>query len=85
MGDSSFNISSVTKKRPSVLVLDQWEILPQEVTWLEMLGRGEFGEVHKAILKDIPEVFQHTVAARRRRRNLPTDGGRIVAVKTLSG
>ena len=58
------------------------EVWPEQVTFLEELGRGAFGKVHKAVLRDSPgvEVFDGKIRGTR----VQFKEGRIIAVKVLS-
>ena len=59
------------------------EVWPEQVTLLEELGRGAFGKVHKAVLRDSPgvEVFDGKIRGTR----VQFKEGRTIAVKVLSG
>jgi len=59
------------------------EVWPEQVTLLEELGRGAFGKVHKAVLRDSPgvEVFDGNIRGTR----VQFKEGRTIAVKVLSG
>ncbi|KAL9953559.1 hypothetical protein ACROYT_G040995 [Oculina patagonica] len=41
----------VRQRRKDACLVDQWEILPDEITCLEKIGHGQFGEVHIAEMK----------------------------------
>jgi len=58
------------------------EVWPEQVTLLEELGRGAFGKVHKAVLRDSPgvEVFDGNI----RGTHVQFKEGRTIAVKVLS-
>jgi len=58
------------------------EVWPEQVTLLEELGRGAFGKVHKAVLRESPgvEVFDDNIRGIR----VQFKEGRTIAVKVLS-
>jgi len=58
------------------------EVWPEQVTLLEELGRGAFGKVHKAVLRDSPgiEIFDGNIRGAR----VQFKEGRTIAVKVLS-
>ena len=64
-----------------VQVLDPCEIPPIRTEFIEALGQGAFGKVHKAKLKDGLEYFkvEHVWV------NTTTEKQKIVAVKELYG
>ncbi|CAH3033094.1 unnamed protein product [Pocillopora meandrina] len=57
------------------------EIPPERVTIMEELGRGAFGKVHKAILKEMPRVEVFFKPKEEREDHIKE--GRVVAVKLL--
>ena len=59
------------------------EIPPERVTIMEELGRGAFGKVHKAILKEMPRVEVFFKPKEEREDHIKE--GRVVAVKLLHG
>jgi len=67
---------------------DEWEVNPNNVTFLEELGQGAFGKVFKAIIKEPPQRQETIIMARlmgtpqviKRKKN-----EEIAAIKTLHG
>ncbi|CAH3033098.1 unnamed protein product, partial [Pocillopora meandrina] len=57
------------------------EIPPERVTIMEELGRGAFGKVHKAILREMPKVEVFFKPKEEREDHIKE--GRVVAVKLL--
>ncbi|XP_027052583.1 angiopoietin-1 receptor-like, partial [Pocillopora damicornis] len=57
------------------------EIPPERVTIMEQLGRGAFGKVHKAILREMPKVEVFFKPKEEREDHIKE--GRVVAVKLL--
>lgn len=65
-------------------MVDQWEILPDEVTCLRKIGHGQFGEVH--IAEMVPPDSTHKGKKRSRKRKKEKRHQRITAaVKMLCG
>jgi len=62
--------------------LQNLEVCPEQVTLLEEVGRGAFGKVHKAVLRESPgvEVFDGNSRGTR----VQFKEGRTIAVKVLS-
>ena len=58
------------------------EVPPERVTFMEELGRGAYGIVHKGVLKELPkrEVF-----FKPREQRMDANEGRLVAIKVLLG
>ena len=58
------------------------EVTPKQVTIMEELGRGAYGKVRKAVMKDLPkkEVF-----SKPREERVDMGEGRVVAIKVLLG
>ena len=65
--------------------LDEWEILREQIEYEGELGRGAFGVVHKAILRERIgiEVFNKEVSKRTLLSS--TKEPKVVAVKVLHG
>ena len=81
--ESKVNIFSVSfRSNYDIVPLLQKEIPPQRVTIMEELGRGAFGKVHRAILKEIPKV---EVFFKPKEERVHFNEGRVVAVKLLNG
>ena len=62
-------------------MLDKWSVLPEQVAFLEELGQGAFGKVHRAKVMS----FKKAMERRRSGDAAPVLGGKIVAVKVLRG
>jgi len=71
------------RSKSDITPLENLEVWPEQVTLLEELGRGAFGKVHKAVLRDSPgiEVFEGNIRGAR----VQFKEGRTIAVKVLSG
>ena len=71
------------RSKSDITPLLNLEVWPEQVTLLEELGRGAFGKVHKAVLRDSPgvEVFDGKIRGTR----VQYKEGRTIAVKVLSG
>ena len=71
------------RSKSDITPLQNLEVWPEQVTLLEELGRGAFGKVHKAVLRDSPgvEVFDGKIRGTR----VQFKEGRTIAVKVLSG
>lgn len=76
-------IVSKIRSKSDITPLQHLEVWPEQVTLLEELGRGAFGKVHRAVLKESPgvEVFYSNIRGRR----VQFKEGRTIAVKVLSG
>ena len=69
------------------------EVPHERVTFMEELGRGAFGKVHKGVMKEVtnaniyPDTSKRNpnVHSKNRLRTLKGNKGRIVAVKVLLG
>lgn len=70
-----------TQRRREIILLDKWEILPEQIEYQEELGRGAFGVVYKAFLKQRQgiEVFDTREVLESKESN------QVVAVKKLQG
>lgn len=66
---------------------DEWEVCPDHVTRLEILGQGAFGKVYRAILKTTPPREEVTILAKLKGTSLNVKKTTeiIAAVKTLNG
>jgi len=71
------------RSKSDITPLQNLEVWPEQVTLLEELGRGAFGKVHKAVLRDSPgiEIFDGNIRGAR----VQFKEGRTIAVKVLSG
>ena len=69
--------------KSDITPLQHLEVRPEQVTLLEELGRGAFGKVHKAVLRESPgvEIFNSNI----RGKSVQFKEGRTIAVKVLSG
>ncbi|KAL9970180.1 hypothetical protein ACROYT_G022513 [Oculina patagonica] len=76
--------STIKRKwsKSDITPLQHLEVWPEQVTLLEELGRGAFGKVHKAVLRESPgvEVFHSNIRGKR----VQFKEGRTIAVKVLS-
>ncbi|XP_078373558.1 uncharacterized protein LOC144657125 [Oculina patagonica] len=76
--------STIKRKwsKSDITPLHHLEVWPEQVTLLEELGRGAFGKVHKAVLRESPgvEVFHSNIRGKR----VQFKEGRTIAVKVLS-
>ena len=75
-----FNLIWRSRTTRDIQVLEGCEIPPIRTEFLELLGEGAFGKVHKATLKDGMEYFEdeRDWASRSRKQ-------KIIAVKELFG
>lgn len=71
------------RSKSDITRLQNLEVCPEQVTLLEEVGRGAFGKVHKAVLRESPgvEVFDGNSRGTR----VQFKEGRTIAVKVLSG
>lgn len=71
------------RSKSDITPLQNLEVCPEQVTLLEEVGRGAFGKVHKAVLRESPgvEVFDGNSRGAR----VQFKEGRTIAVKVLSG
>ncbi len=76
--------SSFFSRRDACLV-DQWEILPDEITCLKKIGHGQFGEVHIAEMKLRDSSHKGKVCTKGHRKENLQRPNLTVAVKLLSG
>ncbi len=65
--------------------IDQWEILPEEITCLEKIGHGQFGEVHIAKMRSRDSPRQRKVRSKGQRKEKLQGPKMTVAVKMLCG
>ena len=70
------------RSKYEIVPLLHQEIPPQRVTFMEELGRGGYGKVHKAVLTQLIGV---EVFFKPKEERAEINEGRIVAVKTLLG
>ena len=72
----------ISRSKSDIIPLLLREVPPERVTFMEELGRGAFGKVHKGVLKELPkaEVFSSP-----REQRVDLNEGRIVAIKVLLG
>ena len=62
--------------------LSLMEIPPEWITFIELLGRGAFGNVHKSVMRESPET---NTSSKLRDQSLDAYEGKIVATKVLRG
>lgn len=62
--------------------MQQLEIPSKRITFLEELGRGAFGTVHKGVLRELPKV---EVFYKPREQRVEIKEAKVVAIKTLLG
>lgn len=58
------------------------EVPPERVTFMEELGRGAFGKVHKGVLREFPNREEFL---KPREERVDVGEGRMVAIKVLLG
>ena len=65
-----------------MIPLLQREVPPERITFMEELGRGAFGKVHKGALRELPtvEIFE-----KPRDKRVEIKEAKVVAIKTLLG
>ena len=65
-----------------MIPLLQQEVPPERITFMEELGRGAFGKVHKGALRELPtvEIFE-----KPRDKRVEIKEAKVVAIKTLLG
>ena len=65
-----------------MIPLLQREVPPERITFMEELGRGAFGKVHKGALRELPalEIFN-----KPRDQRVEIKEAKVVAIKTLLG
>lgn len=63
-----------------IIPLLQREVPPERITFLEELGRGAFGKVHRGALRELPTV---EVFYKPRHQRVETKEAKVVAIKTL--
>ena len=73
-----FRSSESNNVQPTSLM----EISPERVTFVELLGRGAFGNVHKSVMKESPET---NTSSKLGDQSLDAHEGKIVATKVLRG
>lgn len=79
-----FNIVFInfSRSKSDIVPLLQWEVTPDRMTFMEELGRGAFGKVHKGVLRVLPSV---EVFFKPREERVEFKEQRVVAVKVLLG
>ena len=65
--------------------LDEWEILREQIEFEGELGRGAFGVVHKAILRERIGIEVFNTEVSKRTLLSSTKEPKVVAVKVLHG
>ena len=75
-------LSCFIRSKSDIVNLLLKEIPLERITIMEELGRGAFGKVHKAILKEMPKV---EVFFKAKEERIDINEERVVAVKLLHG
>ena len=65
-----------------MIPLLQREVPPERITFMEELGRGAFGKVHRGALKELPTV---EIFDKPRDQRVEIKEAKVVAIKTLLG
>ena len=65
-----------------MIPLLQREVPPERITFMEELGRGAFGKVHRGALKELPTV---EIFNKPRDQRVEIKEAKVVAIKTLLG
>ena len=65
-----------------MIPLLQREVPPERITFMEELGRGAFGKVHKGALRELPTV---EIFDKPRDQRVEIKEAKVVAIKTLLG
>ena len=81
-----FPFSRSSYSQDEITPPDKWEILPEQIEFVEELGRGEFGVVYKATFRKSDEVEASVTETSKwpvstRKPKAP----QLVAVKVLHG
>ena len=64
-----------------IVILDKWEILPEQIEYKEELGRGAFGIVYKGTLRKRAGIDMFLTG----KKSTPKEASQEVAVKVLPG
>ena len=78
----TISLHSSFRTKSDIIHLLSKEIPPKRVTFMEELGRGAFGKVHKGVLKDLPKA---EVFFKPREERVEVNEGKVVAIKVLLG
>ncbi|KAL9986954.1 hypothetical protein ACROYT_G001173 [Oculina patagonica] len=70
------------RSKSDIIPLLQREVPPERITFLEELGRGAFGKVHRGDLKELPTV---EVFYKPKHQRVEITEAKVVAIKTLLG
>ena len=79
---SKFYLNVVFRSKSNIIPLLQLEVPPERVTFMEELGRGAFGKVHKGVLRELPRV---EVFFKPKEQRVERNEGKVVAIKVLLG
>ena len=71
--------------RKDASLVDHWEILPDEITCIEKIGHGQFGQVHIAEMKSRDTTQKGKLRSKDQWKDKLHRPKIIVAVKTLCG
>ena len=74
--------SFLSRSDADIISLLQREVPPEQVTFMEELGRGAFGKVHKGALRELLTV---EVFYKPRHQRVKIKEAKVVAIKTLNG
>ena len=70
------------RSKSDIIPLLPREVPPERITFMEELGRGAFGKVHKGALRELPTV---EVFYKPKHQRVEIKEGKVVAIKTLLG
>ena len=76
---SQFDRSALSLRK--IVILDKWEILPEQIEYKEELGRGAFGIVYKGTLRKRAGIDMFLTG----KKSTPKEASQEVAVKVLPG
>lgn len=76
---SQFDRSALSLRK--IVILDKWEILPEQIEYKEELGRGAFGIVYKGTLRKRAGIDVFLTG----KKSTPKEASQEVAVKVLPG
>ena len=70
------------RSRSDIIPLLPQEVPPERITFMEELGRGAFGKVHKGALRELLTV---EVFYKPKHQRVEIKEAKVVAIKTLLG